>query len=450
MRFADLIQLALANLRRNRSRSLLTGAGVAVGVAALFTLLAYGAGLQQNARGEFEALDLYNTMRVTSRPNPLGSLGDVAYRERDRAGEAAPLVPVTDSVLRRLAALPGVRAAYPEVVFPVKVEARGREAVGNAEAIPQAFARLPGYQPEAGAFFASPADSSVLVGRGMAVRLGFSPPESIVGDTLVLVTATLDLAALQASAQALGMGLGMVPMREHRHALRVAGMLADDDQAVSGFFRILLPLGLARKMQKITFFSTIDLLLRRGSGGGYAAARVQLASADAHGAVRDSVRAMGLYADSFRDQFAQLERLFTIIDLALGIIGLIALLVATLGIANTMMMNVMERRREIGVMKAVGGDEGDLQKLFVAESAALGVLGGLAGLAAGAALMALVQGAVGFYLESKGLPGVTVFAPGAGMAAGVVAVALGVSLLAGVVPARRAARVEPIEALRSL
>ncbi|HMB89428.1 MAG TPA: ABC transporter permease, partial [Rhodothermales bacterium] len=68
MRFADLFRLALANLRRNRSRSVMTLVGVMIGVAALTALLAYGAGVQQHARREFNRLELYNTLRLTSAP----------------------------------------------------------------------------------------------------------------------------------------------------------------------------------------------------------------------------------------------------------------------------------------------------------------------------------------------------------------------------------------------
>ncbi len=448
MRFSDLVRLALGNLRRNASRSLLTGTGVAVGVAALLTLLAYGAGLQQNARGEFEALDLYNTLRVTSQPNPFGALGDFAYRDL-AAPDTLPEVPVTDSLLRVIAALDGVLAAYPEVVFPAKLEANTREVVGNAEAIPMDFARLSAYQPTTGQFFETARDSALLIAPTMAARLGFDPPESIVGDTVTLVTASLDVRAMQASVQAMSMGLGSVPLREHRYRLRVAGLLPEDGQPVSAFFRMLLPLDVARRLQKVTFFSTIDLLLRRSGTSGYAAARIQLADADAHASVRNAIESMGVHADSFRDQFSQLERIFTIVDLALGIIGIIALLVATIGIANTMMMNVMERRREIGVMKAVGGDERDVQRLFVVEGGALGLLGGAAGVLAGLALMLLIQAGVSAYLATRDLPDVRVFAVSASMVAGVLLVALVVSLLAGLVPARRAARLEPVEALRS-
>lgn len=451
MRFADLARLAAGNLLRNRARTLLTLAGVAVGVGALLTLIGYGAGLQNNARGEFERLELYNTLRVTSRPDPLGGAGEIAFQTRTAERDTVREVPLTDSLVARIADLPGVLAAYPEVVFPVQVRTQSREVIANAEAVPQAFERIAAYRPADGAFFASPADTAVIMSASMAERLGFSPPASAVGDTVELVSATLDLGALRASAAAFGMGLTTLPFREQTYRVRVAGLLDDDGQQVSSFFRILLPMGFARSMEKITFFSTLDLLMRRSqAAGGYAAVRVQLGDPQAHTAVVDSLDAAGVYASSLRDQFAQLERLFTLMDLALGIVGLIALVVATLGIANTMLMSVMERRREIGVMKAVGGDEGLLQRLFLTESALVGLIGGAAGVALGYAGMGLIQFAVGTYLDARSLPAIPVFYTTAGMVAAVLGVALLVSLLAGWIPARRAARVEPVEALRSL
>lgn len=451
MRLPDLLRLALANVRRNRTRSLLTLVGVAVGVAALLALIAYGQALQQNARGEFESLELYNTLRVTSRPNPFGGIGDVSYRIRDPAADSLPERPLTDSLVEAFARTPGVLAAYPEVIFPVQIRANGRELIGNAEAIPQSFRAFPSYRPTLGAFFRTDADSALLLSPSMAERLGYADPETIVGDTITLVTATLDMRAMQAMAGALSMGLGTLPLRENAHRMRVAGLLSEKGQPVSAFFRVLVPLGLAQRMQKVTFFSTIDLLMRRSAApGGYAAVRVQLAEPDAHEPVSKRIEASGVFVSSFRDQFAGLQRLFLIVDLALGIVGLIALLVATLGIANTMTMNVVERRREIGVMKAVGGEERDVVRLFMAESAALGLAGGVAGVLGGGLVMLAIQLAVSGYLASKSLPDVRVFAPSPGVVVAVVGVSVAVSLLAGLAPARRAARVEPVEALRSL
>ncbi len=451
MRIADLARLATSNLRRNSTRTLLTLAGVAVGVGALLTLIGYGAGLQNNARGEFERLELYNTLRITSQPDPFGGVGNIAFQTRKADDDTTREVPVTDSLLAQIAQLPGVLAAFPEIIFPVQVRSGERELVANAEAIPQSFADIDAYRPTSGAFFADSSSASILMAASMAERLGFDPPASIVGDTVDLVSATLDLRAIQASAAAFGMGLTTLPFRENINRVAVAGLLPDDGQQVSSFFRVLLPIGYARTVKKVTFFSTIDLLMRRSqTSGGYGAARVQLSDPDAHTAVVAAVDEAGVHASSLRDQFAQLERLFTLIDLALGIVGLIALVVATLGIANTMLMSVMERRREIGVMKAVGGEEGLLQRLFLAESALVGLIGGVVGIGLGYLGMGLIQFGVSTYLESRSLPTLPVFSTGVPMVLAVLGVALLVSILAGWVPARRASRVEPVEALRSL
>jgi putative ABC transport system permease protein len=446
MRPTDLFALALANLRRNRTRSLMTLVGVLIGVAALHALLSYGAGLQRSARSEFNALALYNTLRVTSRPAPFDSFGDLSYRTQRTEPDSAAEVALTDSLVDVLARLDGVLAAYPEVTFPAEVAANGRSVIATAEAVPLAFRDIPSYRPQAGAFFTAAADTAVLLAPSMARRLGFDPPTAAVGRSVDVVTALLDVSALQGMP---AFALGTLPIRRRTYPMRVAGLLPEDQQPLAGFFRVVLPLEQALQMQKITFFSTLDLLLRRSTTDGYAAVRVQLRDVEAYPRVRAAVEAKGVFVTSFREQFRQLERLFVIMDLALGIIGFIALLVATIGIANTMMMSVMERTREIGVMKAVGGEERDVQQLFLVESTLLGLAGGTAGLLFGWLLTILIGAGVNLYLYRLGVPNVQVFHTSLPMIAGILGVALLVSMLAGLAPARKAARVEPIEALRS-
>ncbi|MDX1546333.1 MAG: FtsX-like permease family protein [Rhodothermales bacterium] len=452
MRFADLLRLGLANLRRNRTRSLLTLAGVMIGVAALLALLAHGAAIKRTARSEFERLELYNTLRLTSRPSPFSALTDLSARTLPLDDEDnRPPVPITDSLLTALARLDGVLAAYPEVVFPVEIKANGRSVAAQAEAVPPAFAAIPSYRPAEGTFFRAATDSALLLGASMARRLGFDDPTRAVGATVTLETVALDLGALQRMGPAIAFGLTSLPLNHYDQPMRVAGLLPEDGQPISGFFRVVLPLERARTLRKLTFFSTIDLILRDSyTDEGYPAARVQLATPDAYAPVRAAIEAEGVYVTSFREQFGQVERLFFIMDLALGIIGTIALLVATLGITNTMMMNVMERRREIGVMKAVGGVEGDLQRLFLVESGTLGLVGGVLGLLAGWGLTAVIQFIVDVYLGRLGVPEVAVFYQPPGLWLAILGGAVLVSVLAGLAPARRAARTEPIAALRSV
>jgi putative ABC transport system permease protein len=359
-------------------------------------------------------------------------------------------VPLTDSLIADIEAIDGVRVAYPEIGFPSQVVANDRTIIANAEAIPMAFGDIAAYQPEVGQFFTSPVDSALLISRSMAERLGFDDPAAAVGDTVTLRTATLDFAALQNPGALLARGLSALPLQEVDYAMRVAGLLPASQQPVSGFTRVLVPIERAEQMEKVTFFSTLDLLLRSGPTDGYAALRVQLDDASQHAQVRQQIEALGVYATSFREQFDRLEQLFLIMDLALAIIGIIALVIATIGIANTVMMNVRERYREIGVMKAIGGDERDLQRLFVLESGLLGVGGSLAGLTFGWLIVLAMDAAVNAYLQQQGFPPISVFRASVPMALGILAVAVSISLAAGIVPARRAARVEPVEALRSV
>lgn len=450
MRLADLLTLAWTNLWRNRTRSLLTGVGVMVGTAALVMLLAYGSGLEQTADREFNALRLDNTLRVTSHPIP-GMTGARSSVLPDSLRSPQRRVPLTDSLVRRMARVDGVLAAYPEMQFPAKLEGNGRTLVVTAEGIPMDFRQMATYRPTDGRFFASGREPAVLIPRSMAKRLGYRPPAAAVGDTVDLVTASLNFQRLRGAAELFSGGLRTLPMGQRPYDVRIAGLLADAGQPVSGLTRVVLPLEFGRTLSKVPFFSTLDLLFRHAeTQEGYSAVRVQLGEAADPAAVRRALDAMGVYTTSFRRQFERLDTLFFVLDLALGIIGSIALLVAVFGVANTILMNVRERSREIGIMMAVGGDARDLQRLFVVESGALGALGGAAGLAVGAVLATGLDWGINLYLDGLGVPSVTVFDLSAPVALAIGGGAVLVSLLAGVLPARRAARVEPAEALRTV
>ncbi len=166
--------------------------------------------------------------------------------------------------------------------------------------------------------------------------------------------------------------------------------------------------------------------------------------------VKLEIRKLGLAARSVEDQIADVTKAFLVIDGALTSFGLIALVVATLGIVNTLLMAITERTREIGVMKALGATEGTIRLLFVIEAAAIGLLGGVIGVGAAVGLGSIANATVPKVVEEVGtaLAGAPIFVFPWWLLAGAVGFTTAVGGLAGLYPSGRAARLDPIQALR--
>jgi putative ABC transport system permease protein len=165
--------------------------------------------------------------------------------------------------------------------------------------------------------------------------------------------------------------------------------------------------------------------------------------------VRDSIQAMGFRVFSFAAQFEEVQRVFLYFDLALGVVGLIALVTASLGIVNTMVMSILERKREIGVLKSLGADDFHIRTLFMVESGVIGLLGSAGGILLGWIITRIVSAVSRAYMEGEGLPSIDFFALPFWLVLVSIGLGLGVSVLAGLYPAIRASRVDPVEALRN-
>jgi FtsX-like permease family len=167
------------------------------------------------------------------------------------------------------------------------------------------------------------------------------------------------------------------------------------------------------------------------------------------GAVRAAITRIGYSTSAPENLITTVLRYLRVVEIVLGAIGLIALLIAALGITNALLAAVRERRREIGVLKAIGARDRDVARTFLVEAGFLGLAGGLVGTAAGLAIAGTVAGVVNRYLVEQGLTGVGVDLP-AGILAGAVAGSALLAMAAGVVPARRAARLPAREAMAEL
>ncbi len=157
---------------------------------------------------------------------------------------------------------------------------------------------------------------------------------------------------------------------------------------------------------------------------------------------------MGFRSLALLDQFKEIQQGFLVMNMILAAVGMIAIVVASLGIINTMVMSILERYSEIGIMKAVGASDGDIQRVFFFESSAIGFLGGIFGLALGFGVSGLINRIVNYFLARQGVPFIDYFSFPWWLGLGAIAFSIVVSLISGIYPARRAARIDPVRALR--
>jgi len=180
----------------------------------------------------------------------------------------------------------------------------------------------------------------------------------------------------------------------------------------------------------------------------YSTIIARVSSAGKVDSVEQATKKMGFNTFSILDASKGLQTFFKIVDLFLGIFGSLALAVACIGIVNTLVMAILERRREIGIMKAIGASDRDVQGLFFAEAGAMGVFGGLIGVVLGWAIGRAIDIGTNIYLHRQGLQPQHFWAVPWWLVAFALGFSVVVSLGSGIYPAVRAAKLDPVQALR--
>jgi putative ABC transport system permease protein len=175
---------------------------------------------------------------------------------------------------------------------------------------------------------------------------------------------------------------------------------------------------------------------------------VKLQDASKVGEIQERIKTMGFNAFSIVDATSALRRVFLVIDSFLGAFGSLALTVASIGIVNTLIMAILERRREIGVMKALGASDRDVRLLFFAEAGTLGAVGGALGVTLGWLIGRAINFGINIYLDNQGLAPQEIWRAPWWLVTGAILFAVLTSLLAGWYPAKKAAELDPIQALR--
>jgi putative ABC transport system permease protein len=465
MKAGDLGELALRNLREALLRNSLTTLGIAVGVASLVAMLSLGVGLQELATKRLSNSGLFDTIIVMSKsglrgfgrpsePPRRAAAGSDQSSEQDHAPRVSP--PLDDSAREALQKLPNAVEVYPQIRFPTEVRFAGKPYATMVAGIPDSARGNGAFDGITGNFFSGGNADETILQSEFAKDLS-DKPSSLIGKDLVLRYAERQALGSQAGAGSSSGtensdngsgGFSVVPREKN---LRIVGIV--DTEPAAGFGgigsgRVLIPLAVAETLRAAQLNDLRDVV--RGANGKttYASLTVRAKSPSQVEKIETAIKDMGFSTFSLLDATRNLRIFFTIFDSLLGIFGSLALAVSTLGIINTLVMAILERRREIGVLKALGAADRDVKQLFFAEAGVMGLMGGILGVGMGWLIGRAVTFGTNVYLRRQDLPPAHVFSVPLWLIAGGIVFSVVVSLVAGLYPASRAARLNPVEALR--
>ncbi len=419
MTFGDLSRTALSNLGRRKVRTVLTSIGVIVGILTIVTMVSLGIGVRLEINKQFKAIGLE---RVFIRPQ---------QGERNFFTQFAPpsrSKPITESDVSRWRQMPKVKEVVADVDLPLGVASalkiRERVQQVGVEGTSSAFGQVPFQQPPtalAGQLALPDTPGSLLLTAGALRELDIGRDQAA---RLVGQTAEIVLQSPRGEQQSF--------------SFTVVGVSSEEAPIVR------VPLQ-DRIAMKGWWFNKPALL----ETDGYDSVTILAEDVASANALVGQIRAEGFRVQSLELILNLADQVFTVINVMLSSVGGLALLVASLGIVNTMIMSIYERTREIGTLKAIGASRGDIRLMFMLEAGMIGLLGGIVGIVAGYGLGKLLNRVILWYVEREQLPvrgDFFVVTPSLALYALLFATLIGI--LAGLYPANRAAKLDPLMALR--
>jgi ABC-type lipoprotein release transport system permease subunit len=419
MTFSDMISTALSNLGRRKVRTVLTSIGVIVGILTIVTMVSLGIGVRIEINKQFQAIGLE---RVFVRPRE----GERNFFTQFARPERAK--PILQADVERWKNLPNVTEVIADVDLPLGVAS----ALKIGERVQQIGV--------SGA--ANPLNQTPFTTPPTALAGTIELPEE--QGKVVLTAGALEELNIPRDQYAglIGQQVAVVlqaPRGESQEfAFEVVGISSDEIPVVR------VPLA-DRVMMKSWWFNRPQIL----ETDGYDTVTLRASSIAAANELVPQLRGEGFQVQSLELILNLADQVFTVINVMLSSVGGLALLVASLGIVNTMIMSIYERTREIGTLKAIGASRGDIRLMFMIEAGMIGLMGGVIGIIAGWALGLGLNRAILWYIEREQLPirgDFFVVTPTLVLVSLLFAILIGV--IAGLYPANRAARLDPLMALR--
>jgi macrolide transport system ATP-binding/permease protein len=417
------LRMGATSVRRRKLRTTLSSAGVAIGIAAMAIIVSFATGVQDS---------LTNAFAIT------GQLDQVSVGNSFGPTDPTKHKPLDAATLARFAALPHVKDSYGNLLIEGKLTG-GPTDLTNVylssstplNETPKALSKF----LVAGNFPSADNANEVMLSADAVTKLGFTTA-NVVGKKVTFFGQYPGLYIAGTGLQEASVSLPLV--------LTVNGVFSNAGNIGGGsaiFITVpyVTSTGYWERMAKANQWTADE----------FNSITLVSDSAGTVDAVAKEVKDLGYQATTTSDFLKGFGQFITILEIGLSGLAAIALVVACLGIANTMYTAVLERTREIGIMKALGARSADVRGMFMSEAAMIGLIGGGVGLLI-AALVAVVGNViVNNIAANQGIPlDLSVFRITFWLVAGALALATLFSALSGFFPALRASRLDPVAALR--
>lgn len=380
-------KLVVKNITRRKGRFIFTLLGITIGIASFVTLLSLGGGLKKEIKKQ--AAELGANLVVT--PKGWCAYEQVSVLTGEQLPEAIPF-----SVLGKIAAIKGLTA----VPYLTERTAYKNNPVSVIGILPEEMKRFKNWEMEQGKYFATQDEKALVIGSGIAGQFKLKP-----GDELTIKGERLPI----------------------RGILRETG--GKDDIA------LYIPLSVAQRLYEV------------GSNVSFIAIRVDdIAKIDAYILKIQETANVAVVSD--KQLLKSVLAIVGTVSMTLQLIAAVAILAAAFGIINTMMTAISERKREIGILQAIGAPQGTIFSIFFLESGCYGLLGGISGVAGGLLFSLFASPYISrneFTSLIKG--GDLAGALDARIILGSILFSVAVSLVSGLYPAWKAARMTPVEAI---
>ena len=397
MKTKDLILMSLRNLNRRKLRTFLTVLGVVIGSISIIMMISLGFGMTDSTKkqlasaGSLTQIDIYPANRY-------GGMDE----EDGKKKKTDKVAKLDDATVEKLKKIPHVEAVLATEQFEAQINVKNLQGYASIIGVdPVEYAKFD-IKLDSGRMLQEGDVNQVVMGRDVLrwlsnpqrPRMGASQQEE--RDPL---TTKMFLTLNQAGGYDPDGNSNEANKPKQKYQIEAVGVFRDDDYENN--YYIVMPIDYLRKMKKDAKklqagnrqngYNDYMFGGREDKENKYNNIKVKVDSVDNVQKVQEQIEAMGLKPHSLNDILVEINNSSKTQRLILGGIGAVSLLVAAIGISNTMVMSIYERTKEIGVMKVIGASVSDIKKMFLTESAFIGLLGGLVGIVLSYAISALIN-----------------------------------------------------------